>query len=64
MNINNYRLTSLEEPPEEFLQQIMREAAHDAAIENQKAEKDFFDNIRNELSEIEKKWETMNTNLS
>lgn len=31
-DINSYRLTSLEKPPEEYLAQIMREAAEDAFI--------------------------------
>ena len=42
-DINSYRLTSLEDPPEEVLAQIMKEAAEEARIENEKATKRFFD---------------------
>lgn len=45
-DINSYRLTSLEDPPEEFLAQIMKEAAEDARIENEKATKRFFEEIQ------------------
>ena len=63
MNINNYRLTSLEDPPEEFLAQIMQEAAQDASKENQETIDLFFANIRKEISKIQKEWEIKITSL-
>ena len=45
-DINSYRLTSLDDPPEEFLAQIMKEAAEEARIENEKATKRFFEEIK------------------
>ena len=42
-DINSYRLTSLEEPPEEYLAQIMREAAEDAFIRQEEATKKYFE---------------------
>lgn len=44
-DINSYRLTSLEEPPEEYLAQIMREAAEDAFIRQEEATKKYFENM-------------------
>ena len=63
MNINNYRLTSIEDPPEEFLSQIMQEAAQDASKENQETIDLFFANIRKEISKIQKEWEIKITSL-
>ena len=51
-DINSYRLTSLEDPPEEFLAQIMKEAAEEARIENEKATKRFFDEIKHAAEKI------------
>ena len=45
-DIDSYRLTDLEEPTEEMLSQIMREAAEDARISNEEATRKFFDEIR------------------
>lgn len=64
MNINSYRLTSLEEPPEEFLEQIMREAAEDAAKENKETMDKFFENMSREYSKLEKEWKKRIENLS
>ena len=56
MDINQYRLTSLEDPPEEFLAQIMREAAEDAEKENKETMEKFFENMRRELSILKEEW--------
>ena len=45
-NINSYRLTDMEEPSDEMLSQIMREAAEEARITNEEATRRFFDEIR------------------
>ena len=44
-NIDSYRLTDMEEPTDEMLAQIMREAAEDARKANEKATKRFFDEL-------------------
>ena len=44
-SIDSYRLTDLEEPTDEMLAQIMREAAEDARKANTDATKRFFDEL-------------------
>lgn len=44
-DINDYRLTDMEEPTDEMLSQIMREAAEEARISNEEATRKFFDDI-------------------
>ena len=40
--IDTYKLTSMEEPTDEVLSQLMREAAEDARISNEEATKRYF----------------------
>lgn len=44
--LNAYRLTSMEEPTDEMLSCIMKEAAEDAAQRWKEAEKRFFEHLR------------------
>ena len=44
--IDNYRLTSLEEPSDEMLAQLMREAAEEATQTNREATTRFFEEIK------------------
>lgn len=44
--IDNYRLTSLEEPSDEVLAQLMHEAAEEASRTNREATKQFFEEIK------------------
>ena len=44
-SMDSYRLTDMEEPTDEMLAQIMREAAEDARKANADATKRFFDEI-------------------
>ena len=44
--IDNYRLTSMEEPSDEALAQLMREAAEEASQTNSEATARFFEEIR------------------
>ena len=44
--LNAYRLTSMEEPTDEMLSAIMKEAAEEAAQRWKEAEKRFFDQLR------------------
>ncbi|MBQ3631488.1 MAG: hypothetical protein II864_07140 [Prevotella sp.] len=46
MTIDNYRLTSLEEPSDEVLAQLMHEAAEEARETNRVATERFFDEIK------------------
>ncbi|MBQ5551539.1 MAG: hypothetical protein IIT32_10780 [Bacteroidales bacterium] len=59
-DINNYRLTSLEEPPEEYLAQIMREAAEDAEKENQAATQKYFEELQQNILKSKEQWKTTN----
>lgn len=44
--LNSYRLTSMEEPTDEMLAAIMKEAAADAAKRWEEAEKRFFEQLK------------------
>ena len=44
--IDNYRLTSLEEPTDEMLAQLMHEAAEEARESNREATERFFEEIK------------------
>ena len=44
--IDNYRLTSMEEPPDEVLAQLMREAAGEASRTNREATTRFFEEVK------------------
>ena len=46
MSIDTYKLTSMEEPTDEVLSQLMREAAEEARESNRKATERFFEEIR------------------
>lgn len=43
--LNAYRLTSMEEPTDEMLHAIMREAAEEATASTNKAQVDYFKEI-------------------
>lgn len=51
-DINSYRLTDLEDPTDEMLAQIMKEAAEDARKANEEATKRFFDEIDKAIETI------------
>ena len=59
-DINSYRLTSLEEPPEEYLAQIMREAAEDAFIRQEEATKKYFEELQQNILKSKEQWKTTN----
>ena len=48
-DINNYRLTSLEEPTDEMLSTIMKEVCDDATRKNEEASARFFGNLKTHL---------------
>ena len=45
-DVNNYRLTSAEEPTDEMLSYIMHEVAEEARISNEEAHKRYFAEIK------------------
>jgi len=59
-DINSYRLTSLEEPPEEYLAQIMREAEEDAFIRQEEATKKYFEELQQNILKSKEQWKTTN----
>ena len=54
--IDTYRLTSLVEPSEEVLSQLMREAAEDAKRKNEEATARFFNQLRQDAQKISAAW--------
>ncbi len=54
--MNSYRFGSGEEPTDEMLAQIMREAAIDAAKRFEEANKAYFDELRRGALAVEEKW--------
>ena len=59
-DINSYRLTSLKEPTDEMLSQIMKEAAADANAKSEAAHKKFFDEIQQQMKHKELLWSNQN----
>ena len=49
MSIDTYKLTSMEEPTDEVLSQLMREAAQDAQKANEQATQRYFEELRQAL---------------
>ena len=54
--IDTYRLTSLEEPSDAVLSQLMKEAAEDAKRTNDEATYRFFEQIRQDAQKITSAW--------
>ncbi len=50
--LNSYRLTSLEEPTDEMLSAIMREAAEEAKRENEEADRKFIEDLKKAASKL------------
>lgn len=46
MSIDTYKLTSMEEPSDEVLEQLMRKAAEEASQTNREATTRFFEEIK------------------
>lgn len=55
-DINSYRLTSMEEPTDEMLSQIMREAVADAKARAEAAHKKFFKKLKEESVITKRRW--------
>ena len=56
MSIDTYKLTSMEEPTDEVLSQLMREAAEEAARTNAEATARFFEQLKSEAQKIQTAW--------
>ena len=54
--IDNYRLTSMEEPSDEILAQLMHEAAEEAKKKRAEATARFFEQLRQEAEKIVATW--------
>lgn len=56
MTIDSYRLTSMDEPSDSMLRQIMSEAAAEAKQKGEEAHKRFFDQLRKDAEEQARLW--------
>lgn len=54
--IDNYRLTSMVEPSDEVLAQLMREAAEEAKQKREEATARFFRQLRQDAQKIAATW--------
>ena len=52
MSIDTYKLTSMDEPTDEVLSQLMREAAEEARETNAQATQRYFDELRQAAANI------------
>ena len=52
MSIDTYKLTSTEEPTDEVLSQLMREAAEEAAQKRAEATQRYFEELRQAAANI------------
>lgn len=58
--IDTYKLTSMEEPSDEMLAQIMHEAAMDAKKKGEEAHKRYFDQLREMANKAIREWAPSN----
>ena len=56
MSIDTYKLTSMDEPTDEVLSQLMREAAEEAARKSAAATAQFFNQLKSDAQKIEAVW--------
>nr|DAW09337.1 MAG TPA: hypothetical protein [Bacteriophage sp.] len=62
--IDTYKLTSLEEPSDEILAQIMHEAALDAKHKGEEAHKRYFDQLRKMADETVQRWNSPDPSIA
>lgn len=60
--IDTYKLTSMEEPSDEILSQLMREAAMDAKKKGEEAHKKYFEQLKVMVNQRVKEWSGYNSN--
>ena len=51
-----YRLNSMEEPTDEVLSQLMKEAAEEAKRTNEEATRNFFERLRRDARKVTLLW--------
>ena len=56
MSIDNYKLTSMEDPTDEMLSQLMREAAEEARQKREEATARFFGQLKEDAQKISTPW--------
>ena len=54
--IDTYKLTSMEEPEDEILSQLMEEVAEDAKNKGEEAERRFFDGLADYCRQVKQDW--------
>ena len=54
--IDTYRLTSMEEPSDAVLSQLMKEAAEETKRTNEEATARFFEQMREDAQKISSSW--------
>lgn len=54
--IDNYKLTSMDEPTDEVLSQLMKEAAAEARERHAEAQKRFFEKLHQEIMLVKNEW--------
>lgn len=54
--LNSYRLTSMEEPTDEMLTQLMKEVAEEATSKGKEATDRFFENLEKTVVQRKKEW--------
>lgn len=62
--IDTYRLTDMQEPSDEMLSKIMREAAVDAKQKGEEAHKRHFDQLRKDAVEQSRAWFKNNPDIA
>lgn len=62
--IDTYKLTSMEEPSDEILAQIMHEAALDAKRKGEEAHKRYFDQLRKMADATVQRWSSTNSSIA
>ena len=60
MSIDTYKLTSMEEPTDEVLSQLMREAAQDAQKANEQATQRYFEELRQAADRLQQPFRPCN----
>ncbi len=59
--IDTYKLTSLEEPSDEILSQLMKEVAEEAKRKGEEANRKFFDGIALQMKGAMQEWNRRDT---
>ncbi len=54
--IDTYKLTSMEEPSDEILSQLMKEVADEAKRKGEEADRRFFDGLKDYCKQVRLDW--------